>query len=71
MSLMADIFPERVSKLLLNSPLGTITWSEESDPYTDRIVDTADEVPPREYTKKEIYAMENNQHPLEYLTKIP
>lgn len=50
MALYASVFPDRIEKLFLCSPVGFdgINPPEMYDPYTIRVSDRVNEVPPRE-----------------------
>ena len=60
--LYASYHPERILKLFLNSPSGTmgIQPVEAYDPYNVRVTDRVNQVPSREAVEKAIHDRENN-----------
>ena len=61
MSLFASAHPERVAKLFLCSPVGFVGVppAAEYNPYTIRVSDAVNKVPPRHQVDKLVHEREN------------
>ena len=71
MGLFASAYPDRISKLFLSSPVGFAGLEDDYDPYTIRVSDRVNTVPPREKVDQLISERENKINAFATLVDIP
>ena len=71
MGLFASANPDRVEKLFLASPVGFEAITDSYDPYSIRVQDRSNTVPPAKKVDQLIYERENKIHAFGTLVDVP